>query len=73
LPVAPFVFPPAGSISRRPIRPSASACWSAEGVFAAGPPAANTPSADQQAEVYEQIGRLKMEPEGVKKKAATFN
>jgi len=45
----------------------------AKGVFAAGAPAANTPSADQQAEVYEQIGRLKMEPEGVKKKAATFN
>jgi len=44
----------------------------AEGVFAAGAPAAKTPSADREAELYEQLGRLQMELAWVKKKAAAF-
>jgi transposase-like protein len=46
----------------------------AEGVFA-GPAKAQAASADteaRQAELFEQIGRLKMELEWLKKKAATF-
>jgi transposase len=43
----------------------------AEGIF--GPPRAATADAeDRQAELFEQIGRLKMELEWVKKKAAVF-
>jgi transposase len=41
----------------------------AEAVFATGAKAAGTAD-DHQAELYEQIGRLKMELEWVKKKAA---
>jgi transposase-like protein len=46
----------------------------AEGLFA-GPAQARVASADaeaRQAELFEQIGRLKMELEWVKKKAAAF-
>jgi transposase-like protein len=43
----------------------------AEAVFASGARAAGATD-DHQAELYEQIGRLKMELEWVKKKAAPF-
>ena len=43
----------------------------AEAVFAGGAKAA-TPSDDKTPELYEQIGRLKVELDWVKKKAATF-
>lgn len=46
----------------------------AEGLFA-GPAAVQAASADaegRQAELFEQIGRLKMELEWIKKKAAAF-
>ena len=43
----------------------------AEGLFVNGTKAAVAPE-DHQAELYEQIGRLKMELEWVKKKAARF-
>jgi putative transposase len=42
----------------------------AEAVFAAGKAAA--PGDDKSAELYEQIGRLKVELDWVKKKAAAF-
>ena len=44
----------------------------AEAVFANGAKAASTDAEAAQAELYEQIGRLKMELEWVKKKAAAF-
>ena len=44
----------------------------AEGVFANGLKAAATDAEAVQAELYEQIGRLKMELEWVKKKATAF-
>src|SRR2546422_8679639 len=44
----------------------------AEGVFANGAKAAATDGEAVQAELYEQIGRLKMELEWLKKKAAAF-
>ena len=44
----------------------------AEGVFANGLKAAATDAEAVQAELYEQIGRLKMELEWLKKKAAAF-
>ena len=43
----------------------------AEAVFASGAKASG-PADDHQAELYEQIGRLKMELEWLKKKAAAF-
>ena len=43
----------------------------AEGVFASGAKATGPPE-DQTAELFEQIGRLKVELEWVKKKAAAF-
>ena len=43
----------------------------AEAVFATGAKAA-TPGEDKTPELYEQIGRLKVELDWVKKKAATF-
>lgn len=43
----------------------------AEAVFASGAKA-GAPADDHQAELYEQIGRLKMELEWLKKKAAAF-
>jgi transposase-like protein len=43
----------------------------AEAVFAGGGKAA-TPGDDKTPELYEQIGRLKVELDWVKKKAATF-
>jgi transposase-like protein len=43
----------------------------AEQVFAGGAKAA-TPGGDNTPELYEQIGRLKVELDWVKKKAATF-
>jgi transposase len=43
----------------------------AEAVFASGAKASG-PTDDNQAELYEQIGRLKMELEWLKKKAAAF-
>jgi transposase-like protein len=43
----------------------------AEAVFAAGTRAA-APAEDKAAELYEQIGRLKVELDWVKKKAAAF-
>ena len=42
-----------------------------EAVFATGAKVSG-PTADLQAELYEQIGRLKMELEWLKKKAAAF-
>jgi transposase len=45
----------------------------AESVFAAGPKAAAPDIDGLQAELYEQIGRLKMELEWLKKKAAAFD
>jgi putative transposase len=44
----------------------------AEEVFGAGTKAAARDAQEQQAELFEQIGRLKMELEWVKKKAAMF-
>ena len=44
----------------------------AAGVFEGGAKAAAAPAEGQQAELFEQIGRLKMELEWVKKKAAAF-
>ena len=44
----------------------------AEGVFGSGAKAATRDTEEQQAELFEQIGRLKMELEWVKKKAAVF-
>ena len=44
----------------------------AEGVFGTGARAAARDAEEQQAELFEQIGRLKMELEWVKKKAAMF-
>ena len=43
----------------------------AEGVFASGAKATGPPE-DKSAELYEQIGRLKVELDWVKKKAAAF-
>jgi len=44
----------------------------AESIFAAGAKAATSDGEAVQAELYEQIGRLKMELEWLKKKAAAF-
>ena len=44
----------------------------AAGIFENGAKAATAAAEGQQAELFEQIGRLKMELEWVKKKAATF-
>ena len=44
----------------------------AAGIFEGGARAATAPADGQQAELFEQIGRLKMELEWVKKKAAAF-
>jgi transposase len=44
----------------------------AESIFAAGAKRVGADSEALQAELYEQIGRLKMELEWVKKKAAAF-
>jgi transposase len=44
----------------------------AEEVFGSGAKAAARDTEQQQAELFEQIGRLKMELEWVKKKAAVF-
>jgi transposase len=44
----------------------------AETVFANGVKAVSTDAEARQAELYEQIGRLKMELEWLKKKAAVF-
>jgi putative transposase len=44
----------------------------AEGLFANGAKAVDKATEALQAELYEQIGRLKMELEWVKKKAAAF-
>lgn len=44
----------------------------AEGLFANGIKAVSVDSEARQAELYEQIGRLKMELEWLKKKAAAF-
>jgi putative transposase len=44
----------------------------AESLFAHGTKAVPADSAARQAELYEQIGRLKMELEWLKKKAAAF-
>ena len=44
----------------------------AEGVFSNGSKAVVADAERAQAELYEQIGRLKMELEWVKKKAASF-
>jgi putative transposase len=44
----------------------------AEGLFASGIKVVSVDSAARQAELYEQIGRLKMELEWLKKKAAAF-
>ncbi len=44
----------------------------AEGVFATGAASTSTDGELRQAELYEQIGRLKMELEWLKKKAAVF-
>jgi len=44
----------------------------AEEVFGSGTKAAARDAEEQQAELFEQIGRLKMELEWVKKKAAAF-
>jgi transposase len=43
-----------------------------ESIFASGAKATTTDTELLQAELYEQIGRLKMELEWVKKKAAAF-
>ena len=44
----------------------------AEAIFGSPAPAASADVEARQAELFEQIGRLKMELEWVKKKAATF-
>jgi transposase len=44
----------------------------AESIFASGAKPVAAAGADVQAELYEQIGRLKMELEWLKKKAAAF-
>jgi putative transposase len=44
----------------------------AESLFTRGAKVSAVDHENVQAELYEQIGRLKMELEGVKKKAATF-
>lgn len=44
----------------------------AAGIFESGAKAATAAAEGQQAELFEQIGRLKMELEWVKKKAAAF-
>ena len=44
----------------------------AEGIFASGARAASADTEALQAELYEQIGRLKMELEWLKKKAAAL-
>jgi transposase len=44
----------------------------AEAIFAGGAKAAAVDAEARQAELYEQIGRLKMELEWLKKKAAAF-
>jgi transposase len=44
----------------------------AAGIFENGAKPAPAPAESQQAELFEQIGRLKMELEWVKKKAAAF-
>jgi transposase len=44
----------------------------AEGIFANGAKAASADAAAREAELYEQIGRLKMELEWLKKKAAAL-
>ena len=44
----------------------------AEGVFQNGSPAVTADAEAQKAELFEQIGRLKMELEWLKKKAAVF-
>jgi putative transposase len=44
----------------------------AAGIFENGAKAAPNPAEGQQAELFEQIGRLKMELEWLKKKAAAF-
>ena len=44
----------------------------AAGIFEGGAKAAPAPAEAPQAELFEQIGRLKMELEWVKKKAAAF-
>jgi transposase len=44
----------------------------AEGIFAEGAKAATADAEGLQGELYEQIGRLKMELEWLKKKAAAF-
>jgi transposase-like protein len=44
----------------------------AEAVFTNGVPLVTADAEAQKAELYEQIGRLKMELEWVKKKVATF-
>jgi transposase len=44
----------------------------AETVFASGAKVASADAEARQAELYEQIGRLKMELEWLKKKAAVF-
>ena len=44
----------------------------AEAVFGSGAKTAARDTQEQQAELFEQIGRLKMELEWMKKKAATF-
>jgi transposase len=45
----------------------------AEAIFVAGGKAGSADSEGLQAELYEQIGRLKMELEWLKKKAAAFD
>jgi transposase len=45
----------------------------AEGIFVSGVKTADCDSQAVQAELYEQIGRLKMELEWLKKKAAAFD
>ena len=73
---AAFFLSHSNSILSRPICSNRSA-WrasaSAEAAFAGLPKTDSAPAADaHQAELFEQIGRLKMELEWVKKKAAAF-